>query len=195
MKNIKIIKNILWATLILALLGFLVYSFNVYKKSGIEENGVVTCLGEQCFWSAHIHLDMPMNICGVEQSLTKFKGALTKMHSHSDETVVHWHDKIIFDPKESKFLEPSPFKISTIFANLEIPIGNNTLLNKKNGDLCNGKPSSWKVFINGTHTTNWQDYEWKDGDIIFFLFDSRTEEEVEEDLKVNPLEFSPVGEG
>ncbi|OHB21534.1 MAG: hypothetical protein A2939_00420 [Parcubacteria group bacterium RIFCSPLOWO2_01_FULL_48_18] len=188
-------KKILTVTFLLAFVGFLAYSLVQYKKSGIAEQGVVTCANGQCFWSAHIHLDIPIQICGEKYALSKFKGPLADDHTHGDENIIHWHDKIAFDAEKKEFSEPSPFALNLIFKTLELPITEESLLGKKDGDTCGGVPATWKVFVNGSPTSDWRNYEWRDRDIVLFVFDERTAEEIKKELRQNPLTFPFVGEG
>lgn len=194
-QNKKLAKNLFIVFGLLALAGFLVYSLIEYRKSGIVRGGVVTCANGQCFWSAHIHIDVPIQICGEKYVLPKFKGSLADHHSHGNENIIHWHDKIAFDAEKKQFSEPTPFALNLIFKTLELPITEESLLNKKDGDMCRGLAATWKVFVNGAPRADWRDYEWKDRDIVLFVFDERTVEEVEEELRQNPIKFPSVGEG
>ncbi len=188
------LKNLLIIFGLLALVGFFAYSVVQYRKSGIEQSGVVACVNEECFWSAHIHVNVPIQICGQKYILPKFKGPLSGLHAHGDENIIHWHDKIAFNAKERKFLEPTSFALNLIFKTPELQIADDSLLNKKDGDLCRGAPSAWKVFVNETETSDWRNYEWKDRDIVLFIFDERGAEEIKEELRQNPLEFPSVAE-
>ncbi|MDP3778825.1 MAG: hypothetical protein Q8R30_02100 [bacterium] len=194
-QNKKLIKNLFIVLVLLALVSFLAYSLIEYQRSGIAQDGVVTCANGQCFWSAHIHIDIPIQICGDKYVLSKFKGPLANDHTHGDENIIHWHDKIAFDAEKKQFSEPTPFALNLIFKTLELPITDESLLNKKDGDTCRGLAATWKVFVNGVLRPDWRSYEWKDRDIVLFVFDERTVEEVEKELRQNPIKFPPVGEG
>lgn len=194
-QNKKLIKNLLIILISLTLVGFLAYSFIEYQRSGIAQDGVVTCANGQCFWSAHIHINIPIQICGDKYTLSKFKGSLADHHTHGDENIIHWHDKITFDAEKKQFSEPTPFALNLIFKTLELPITDESLLGKKDGDRCRGSTATWKVFVNGVPRPDWRSYEWRDHDIVFFVFDERTAEEVEKELRQNPIKFPPVGEG
>jgi hypothetical protein len=180
---------------IVILVAFLAYSLWQYQKSGIAEDGVVTCANGQCFWSAHIHVAIPVQICGNEYSLEKFKGPLANIHTHGEENVIHWHDKLLYDPQNKVFLEPAPFALGTTLENQGISQTPDYMFGKKDGDMCDGKMSNWKVFSNGKHVSNWQDYEWSDHDIILFIFDARSAAEIEKELLKNPTKFPAIGEG
>lgn len=194
-QNRKFIKNLLIALGSLILVGLLVYSLIEYQRSGIAQDGVITCANGQCFWSAHIHLDIPIQICGEEYVLPKFKGPLSGLHTHGDENIIHWHNKIAFDAEKKQFLEPTPFAFNLIFKTLELPLSDEGLLGKKDGNLCRNSAASWKVLVNGVFFADWRNYEWKDHDIILFVFDARMVEEIEKELRQNPLKFPPIGEG
>ena len=191
----KLMKNLLIVLLLLALVGFLAYSLIEYQRSGIAQDGVVTCANEKCFWSAHIHTDIPIQMCSEKYILPKFKGPLADGHTHGDENIIHWHDKLAFDAGKKQFSEPTPFALNLIFKTLGLPIMEESLLGRKDGDTCHGLVATWKVFVNGVLRPDWRNYEWRDKDIILFVFDERTVEEVEKELSQNPITFPPVGEG
>ena len=194
-QNKESVKKLLITLGLLALVGFLAYSLIEYQRSGIAKDGVVTCANGQCFWSAHIHIDIPIQICGEKYVLPKFKGPLANHHTHGDENIIHWHDKTPFDAEKKQFSEPTPFALNLIFKALELPITEESLLNKKDGDRCRGSAATWKVFVNGALRPDWRNYEWKDRDIVLFVFDEQTMEEIEKELRQNPIKFPPVGEG
>ncbi len=180
---------------LVALIGFFAYSLLEYRKSGIAEAGVVTCANGQCFWSAHIHVAMPVQICGEKYSLEKFEGPLADIHTHGEENLIHWHSKLLYDPENKVFFEPSPFVLQATLKSQGIQLEGDKILGKMDGDLCDGKTSNWKVFINGAYLSVWRNYEWRDHDIILFVFDARSTEEVASELRQNPIKFPSMGEG
>ena len=206
-QNKKPVKKLLTIIGLFVLAVFLAYSLIEYQRSGIAKDGVVTCAngpastrgeptrGGQCFWSAHIHVNIPIQICGEKYILPKFKGSLADVHTHGDENIIHWHDKIAFDAEKKQFSEPTPFALNLIFRTLELPITEESLLGKKDGDRCRGVPATWKFFVNGVLHPDWRNYEWRDKDIVLFIFDARTAEEAERELRQSPIIFPPVGEG
>lgn len=189
------LKKIVIVIGLVILIGFLAYSIKEYRQSGIAEQGVITCSKGKCTWSAHIHVFVPIQICGKDYPLTKFKGLLADVHAHGEENVIHWHNKLLYDPENKAFLEPSPFVLRTTLEKQGILPEADKFLGKKDGDLCDGKKSAWKVFINSKHLSDWLNYEWKDRDIVFFVFDERTAEEIEKELRQNPIKFPSIGEG
>lgn len=194
-RNAKRIKNAAIVLGILFMSGFFVYSLVEYRRSGIARDGVVACANGHCLWSAHRHIYIPIQICDRAYHLTRFTGPLSGAHTHGEESVIHWHDTVRFDPEKKSFLQPSPFVLRTSLENQGIQPDTDMFFGKRDGDECDGKRSTWKTFLNGAPLTDWLNYEWRDRDIIFFVFDSRTAEEVEEELRENPLRFPPVGEG
>ncbi len=198
-------KNLVAIMGLLAMVGFLAYSLMEYRRSGIAEEGVVVCANGKCFWSAHIHVYLPIQICGEKYILSKFKGPINDSHTHGDENIIHWHNKIPFDAEKKQFLESSTFALNLIFKNRELPItdplrhssseASESLLGKKDGDACRSSASTWKVFVNGALRSDWRSYEWRDRDIILFVFDARTVKEVEQELSQNLIKFPSLGEG
>ncbi len=204
-QNKKFIKNLLIIFGLVALFGFFAYSLIEYQRSGIAQDGVIACANGKCFWSAHIHVYIPVQICGEKYVLSKFAGPLTGPHTHGGENVIHWHDKVLFDKEKKQLLESSPFALSLIIKAFELPItdplrrssseAGESLLGKKDGDMCHNTASIWKVFVNGVFLSDWRNYEWRDRDIVLFVFDARTVEAVEGELRQNSIKFPSVGEG
>jgi hypothetical protein len=189
-----------WRLLILsgliALVVFAIYSLREYQKSGIAEKGVITCSGGRCFWSAHIHVLIPIEICGTKYALPKFQGPLSGFHTHGEENVIHWHERLEIDLETQQFLQPNFFALLRVFESLQISANSEVFFGKKDGDACpDGARGSWKVFINGTIQEDWRGYDWKDRDIIFFVFDARNPEEIESRLRIEPFVFPALGEG
>ncbi|MEK7175654.1 MAG: hypothetical protein AAB693_02545, partial [Patescibacteria group bacterium] len=162
------------------------YSFIQFKKTDIEEKGLITCgkqnqdinqninsdtnSSEKCFISFHIHTYIPVTICDTAHSLAKFKGPLNKNHTHGDENVIHFHNKIPFDKKTNKFLE-TPLKLENIFKDLELSVSLDELIGGKiyspysvddGSGMCGGVKANWQVFVNGKFNQDWRNYEWKD---------------------------------
>ncbi len=182
----RFIKNVLIIFCLIAVVGFFVYSFIQFKKTDIEEKGLITCgkqnqdinqninsdtnSSEKCFISFHIHTYIPVTICDTAHSLAKFKGPLNKNHTHGDENVIHFHNKIPFDKKTNKFLE-TPLKLENIFKDLELSVSLDELIGGKiyspysvddGSGMCGGVKANWQVFVNGKFNQDWRNYEWKD---------------------------------
>lgn len=189
-------KKILILTGLVIFAVFLVYSIKEYRQSGIAERGVITCAKGKCFWSAHIHVYVPVEICGKTYSLPKFEGSLSEFHTHGEENVIHWHEKLAYDPVTKNFLEPTPFLLRRTFEVLRFSFDEQSIFGKTDGDLCpDGSKGNWKVFVNGVLNQDWRNYEWKDHDIIFFVFDASKPEEIELRLRSQPFTFPALGEG
>ena len=92
-------KNIILILTMLALGAFLAYSVWEYQKTGAGTQGLVTCAEGQCFWSAHMHTLIRIHECSERKHLPKFMGPLSGPHTHAEENIVHWHDKLAVDPQ------------------------------------------------------------------------------------------------
>lgn len=110
----------------------------------------------------HWHADYEIWVCGEKIELMHSEGLTDKvgselMHNHNDSRI-HIEGTIVDlkDATVGKFFEA----IGDKFTNDEIMItsSDGTIIDKHNGDLCNGKPGSLKFFVNGTPNDKFDDY-------------------------------------
>lgn len=174
---------------IVAVILFFIYSIYSYKKIELAVDGFLTCAQGRCFWTNHIHTLVLINVCGQTRNLPKFKGPLNAAHTHAEDNVIHWHDKLEVFPDTKEFFDPKPLTLRSAFTNLDISLN-------KDGEKCpDGSIGTLKMFVNGNVETKFDEYKWNDQDIINIIFDSRSLEQVEEDLKNKPINFPRLGEG
>lgn len=175
---------------------FLIYSVLEYRKTGVAERGLVTCVGEQCYWTAHIHALVRINVCGQEISLPKLVGPLSGVHTHTEENILHWHDRLLIDPVSRKPIDPWVLTIGSGLDILSITMATDGIMEEKNGDLCpDGKEGTLKFFVNGVPYFPDPHYVWEDRDIIDIVFDGRTPAEAAEYIKTLPTEFPSLTNG
>ncbi len=188
--------GIIWFLILLAL-GGLVYSL-IFTQKQDTSNGIITCpkAGGECVWTAHIHAYMPINICGEYFRLPTEVGALNLPHTHEEKNLAHWHDKLPYDMETKSIKETENLLVKAFFKEIKIPIGEDRIANKKNGDLCqSGNPGILRVFVNGIETKDFLNYLWRDKDVIYFEFSDRTTEEIKKELKEKPIVFPLLGRG
>lgn len=170
------------------------YSLSLTLKSGAQSRGVVTCISDtQCFWTAHIHAFIPIELCGERFALPIETGSLQGPHTHEERNIVHWHDRLPYDRTAKTLPETRPLTLGAFFDELEIPFGDRNIAGKTNGDRCNDTTATLKMFVNGTANTDYRNYVWKNKDVIFLAFDSRSAQTIEEELRVRPLTFPILG--
>ena len=172
---------------------FFAYSIIEYKKNVTESEGIFTCAEGRCFWTAHIHTLVRLNLCGKEILLPKLVGPLSGIHTHTEENILHWHDKLPADPKTHELLHTTPLTIDFGLKTVSIDMTSESLMEEKTGDLCpDGRPGTLKFFVNGNPLPPDPNYVWQDQDIIDIIFDGRTPEETLEYVKTLPKEFPAI---
>lgn len=182
--------------ILILIIGFFTYSIYSFKKIELNVDGFLTCAQGRCFWTDHIHTLVLINICGTEINLSKFEGPLSEAHTHPEDNVIHWHDKLEINPDTKEFLDPTPLTLSAALQNLDISFSAQQIADKKNGDACpDGTLGNLKMLVNGVSNQDFDKYKWKDKDIIYIIFDSRSLEQVEQDQKNKPINFPRLGEG
>lgn len=195
-KKKKIKATIISIVIIFALAG-IVYSLYV-TLSQDPSLGIVTCTAQdQCFWTAHIHAYVPIEICGKDYRLPIELGSLSGPHTHEEKNIIHWHDKLPYDNDKKIITDIEPLTLGAFFDELDLDFSENSLINKTNGTACaNGEIGTLKMFINGVPVIDqFRDYIWKDRDVVNLFFDSRTSAEIEAELKAKPVEFPKLGRG
>ena len=107
----------------------------------------------------HWHVNIELNICGIPKDLpceSKGSGIVhgkefcgeTLMHHHFDGTL---HIEGVIPKKEDIML-------GRFFDKIGVPFDKDKLLDKKNGDLCDGKAGIVKMYVNDIPSTAFRDY-------------------------------------
>lgn len=195
-KKKKIKRSVIFSIIILALLG-IAYSLEVTFQSGARSSGIIVCPQEdKCYWTAHIHAYVPIYVCGKEIKQYIEVGPLNEPHTHEEKHVIHWHDRLPYDNVNKRLLEYAPLTLGAYFDALEMQFDSNRILDKSNDDLCpDGSQGTLKMFVNGKQNNMFRNFVWKDKDVIVLIFDNRSSEQIEEELKNNPIKFPALGRG
>lgn len=193
----KKIKQSVIASIVTVVAGGLVYSLAVVFTTGAIKTGVVTCLENgSCYWTAHIHGYYPISICGEEYRLPIEQGPLGGPHTHEEKNISHWHDRLSYDQKSGQITETDPLLVATFFKSINVPLTNQSITDKENGDNCpTGAAGTLKAFVNGQYTPHIVSHIWQDKEVISIFFDERTPQEIEAGLKAKPVEFPTLGRG
>lgn len=196
----KIKKAAAFAAVLLAITG-LSYSLYVVYSSGAAERGVTVCLSEtECYWSAHIHAEVNIDVCGDRSyRFPVEKGRLDGPHTHEERNRIHFHERLRFDPQTKEILDAKPLMLGAFFDAMAVPFDKGRVLDKQNSELCNNQPGSVKMFVSrnwnrnelGKPSGNFRDYIWKNGDVITIVFDERPTEAVAEEQQKATAELTP----
>ncbi len=196
----KIKKAFIAAAILIAAIG-IAYSLYFVYTSGAAERGVTVCVTpDECYWSAHIHSEVSIDICGDESyRFAVEKGPLDGPHTHEEKNLIHFHERLRFDPQTKEILDLTALTLGAFFDNMEVNFGAERILDKTNGDICNGQPGNVKMYVSrnwnrnelGKPVGNFRDYVWKDGDIITIIFDEKPSEKVESEKQSANAELTP----
>lgn len=139
------------------------YFYRQYKESGFEQEGFVVCNKEGiCEKSVHVHATLNVSICQERKNLPKETGRLTRVHTHKEKNLLHFHERLRISPKTNEPINPEPLTIKAALQELKIRLP----------DKCpDGKPGKLKLTVNGETQEKIPDYIWKDGDKIELTFD------------------------
>lgn len=190
------IKNILTGLAVLILLGAALYSYQYYRGSDIEKEGIVICNRQgECEKSLHIHSALLATICGETQNLLKDTGELADLHTHKQSNVLHFHERLKVTPA-GEIVDSTPLTLENATrAVLGLELEDNECIGEYcNGDRCpNGRPGTLSLtvvegFCNGDSCPgkeeaqkavrergeiqeNIADYVWKDGQLLYLTFE------------------------
>lgn len=177
------------------------YSLFVVYSSGAAKRGVTVCVSEsECYWSAHIHAEVDIDLCGDKSYRFPIeKGSLDGPHTHEERNLIHFHERLRYDPATKEILDPGPLTLGAFFDAMEVPFDSSKVLDRQEGDLRNGKPGSVKMFVSrnwvreelGQPHAEYRDFIWRDGDVITIVFDEKPAEAVAKEEQKASAEFTP----
>ncbi len=154
--------------IVVAAIAGLSYSLYVFYSSGAAEKGIVVCDPQNptdCLWQDHIHSLVIISIDGNVQDLPIEKGALDKAHTHEEKNILHWHNSLPYDPLKQEVIDKTPLTLKNSLNSIGVAL-------PEGGRLFVKKSGSWN------RITEYGEYVWSDGDIIFIAKDSRSDDEI-----------------
>ena len=187
----------------------LVFSVIAFYTTGAAKEGVLVCNPnnpKECLWQTHIHTYIKTEVCGEVRRFPIEVGSLDGPHTHEEKNTMHWHASVPYDVENQRVKDETPFKIGTSMDSVDAKLTDTCLYEYCNGDLCpDGKPGTLKAFMNTENywdknsewqqLTNPREYIWKDRDIVVLVFDSRTSDQLLQDLTSERIIFPGIGAG
>jgi cytochrome c biogenesis protein CcdA len=193
-------RAILFSLAVIAIAG-IAYSVYVVQTSGAAQRGVVVCLSEtECYWSAHIHSEIHINVCGDTSYRFPIEvGRLDGPHTHEEKNWIHYHERLRIDPLTKEILNTSPLTLGAFFREMNVNFSETEILNVRNGDNCNGQAGSVKMYVSRNWNRNelgkpsalFDDYVWRDGDVVTIIFDTSPAPAVEREDQYVSAEQTP----
>ncbi|MBI4149530.1 hypothetical protein HY491_03720 [Candidatus Woesearchaeota archaeon] len=155
------------AIAILLLIG---YSYYYFTLTASAEEGIMVCESGQCFWAAHIHSQLRVEICGEEVDMGLEEGELAETHTHKERGQLHFHERLPVDPETKQVTDFSPLQLSVFFEGMGMQLTSECIGEWCNGDLCTGVPGRLSMTVNEVPSTSFGGYTWQDGDVIDITF-------------------------
>ncbi len=163
------IKPVLTGLVLGAVFIGLGYSVAYFYQAG-GERGYVVCDDGACEIAVHWHAELELSTCGERYLLPKEAGSLDEQHTHKEPNRLHFHS-LTKATEDGELLEPERLTAGGLFKQLNMPFNSECFKDKCNGDLCNGQPGKVTMSVNGVPNTEFENYVWKDGDVIRIAFE------------------------
>lgn len=154
-----------WSNIFLiafVIIGLIAFFYVANRFSGGEkgvttEKPITTCQPEnappdkqKCYYTAHPHFTLNLQVNGQKQDLPFEKGDLQKPHTHAEKNKIHWHATLSVDPQSKKVTDYSPLKLSAVLDELGVQYQGKNVI----------------VVVNNQAKPVEIDYIWQDGDAI-----------------------------
>lgn len=162
--------NMIPYVIAIAIIVLIAYSYVYFKQTTTEEESITVCDADQCFWAAHIHGNLDIDVCGENIDLGLEKGELDKTHTHKERGRLHFHERLPVDPETMEITDFGPLRLGNSLENMGIRFTDECIADKCNGDPCDGEPGGITMTVNGEPNTELNEYVWKEGDTIKIEF-------------------------
>lgn len=114
----------------------------------------------------HWHTALEMSICGKHKNLPRvLPGA-----GHLGEVLLHTHDDDIVHV-EGRVYKQEQITLGAFFDAINVPFGEDRFFEKKNNDLCDGKPGKVKMWLDGKESTAFRNLLVLDGQKVKIAFE------------------------
>jgi hypothetical protein len=164
----------IWAGYIVAIivLGYIGYSVYYYLSTQENVEEFEVCYADKCIKTFHTHADISIELCGKRVMLALEKGALEGPHTHKERNMIHFHERLPYEPTTGKILDTKPLELGTFMNEMDMRFNDRCIGQYCNGDLCpDGKPGAVRMFVNEQPNSEFDKYVWNDKDKIKITFD------------------------
>ncbi len=142
--------------------------FSVFVFSGNSETGNSNLnTGNLTFplGNIHWHATPLIEICGEKKSTPV---PLTNRHLGSN--LLHTHEDSLIHI-EGNVQSPEHITLGKFFDGIAVKFSETKIMNKTNGDLCNGNKGKVKMLVNGKENFEFRNYVIKEKDVIKIIFE------------------------
>jgi type IV secretory pathway VirB2 component (pilin) len=162
----KIVTYVVIIVIIL-LIGFSLYYF---KTTASETTGITVCENNQCFWAAHVHSELHIELCDDVIELGLEKGDLGRVHTHKEKNRLHFHERLPVDPVTKEISDTNDIQLHTFFEGIGMTFNSSCINNKCNDDMCGNTKGSLTMLVNNRENKEFEKYAFQEGDNIQIIF-------------------------
>ena len=156
-ESVKARKSLAWkalAAILILALGYWVYIKIAYAEKPFTSGEV------------HWHTKLDLSICGHPKNLPRAPAG----SSHLGNILLHTHDDDIVHV-EGHVLKKDEIRLGEFFDAINVPFGKDRFFDKKNGDLCDGKPGMVKMWVDDKESQEFRDLLALDGQKVKISFE------------------------
>ena len=156
---------------LLAFLGYVAYSVHYYLTNVESFEEYQVCFEDKCIKTFHMHSDINIFLCDELVLLPLEHGSLAGPHTHKERNLIHYHERLPYDPVSKKLLDTRPLVLGSFMQAMDIRFDSNCVGKYCNGDPCpDGKIGTVRMSVNGVPSAEFERFVWKDGDDIKIVF-------------------------
>jgi len=111
--------------------------------------------------AVHWHATPLIEICGEEKLIPIAPIVSHLLHTHEDRKI----------HVEGVVSDPSMITLGQFFKNINVPFSSTQIMDKKNGDLCNGREGKVSMTVNGVESNEFENHVVADGETILIKFE------------------------
>jgi len=106
----------------------------------------------------HWHALLDIEICGEKRDIRggKSTGNMGDSAMYGPHLLHHHNDNTIHI--EGQIMKKEDIALGNFFDGIDIPFDKDRIMDKKNGDLCDGQPGVLKMYVNDQPRTDFRDY-------------------------------------
>ena len=146
--NEKLKKNTIKYGIIILVIALIIFGSYTLIIKPIKEFQPFTAT------SVHWHANFAVYLCGVKQEFTQ---GFDFEHDALGTPILHTHNDGVIHI-EGKIPKKEDIAIGNFFDLIKIPFSPTQIMNKKNGDLCNGKPASVHMYVNNQINNDFRNF-------------------------------------
>ncbi len=144
-----------WGLFLAMVIGFSYWTYAYYSHAPDFRGGNV-----------HWHTQLEMELCGKKVDLPRIGAGA----HHRGLPLLHTHDDDVLHI-EGYVSHPNDVTLGRFMDAVGVKFSDKTFFDKKEGDLCEGRPGKVRMWINKQESILFRDYSARDGDVVTIKFE------------------------